>query len=817
MSTKNKNAVIVESPGKIKKIQSILGNDYIILASVGHIMDLEKKHMSIDLNKFEPSYAKLSDKTSVISKLKQAIKNSKDLYIATDKDREGEMIAWSIAYLFKLKEPKRIIFNSITKKELQNAIKNPTKINMDMVYAQQARRMLDRIVGYKLSPILWRKLNSKSAGRVQSVVVKLIIDKENEIQEFLEKNDNSFFRINSTFKNDEKDNEKNIDNIKSTLHTLSKNKLTQTKISSYDDTLKLFKNIIKSSFFIEKIDKSISYSKPAPPFTTSTLQQETYNKLGYSSKKTMIIAQKLYEKGLITYMRTDSTNLSDAALYDIKDYVNKNYGDKYYHFRKYSNKKGNTQEAHEAIRPTKISLDKLSKEKYESSYVNLYKLIWRRTVASQMEAAKYDVYDAQINISKLEKYKFLTNYKKLVFYGYLILYEDNYKLKNKNDELLSLKKNMVLTLNTLESNEEWQKPSTRYSEASLIKKLDPKNLNIGRPATYSSIISKIVDRNYIKKDDVDGKELDSKKLLWNNESNKIETKNNKIKLGFEKNKFVPTELGKATNDFLIEKFNIIMDYNFTAKMEDELDEIANCKKKRYQVMNEFYSKFEPCLKSITFDNNDNNYFDKFKVSLGKHPDNNKEIIKTKARYGSIVKMIGGNNDKDKIASIDEPYKYDNITLNQAIKLLSFPKYIDKYDDKDIYINKGKYGLYITYDGQNYNISGDKSKMNITKEEAIKIIKEKDKNMVAKFNDKTYTYLILNGKYGYYINAKSKSKKLNVPIKDKVYDTSKINEIKLEDIKKIIKSYNEYKKNNKNNYSKKKYASTSNYKKNKNKK
>lgn len=632
--------LIVESPGKIKKIQEYLGHDYIVMASIGHIIDLDEKTMSINMETFEPFYYQYKDKIDVINKLKSAaIKVGKqNVYLAADEDREGEMIAWSLQRELDIHKGKRIVFNSITEKELTNAVSKPKLVDLNMVYAQQARRILDRLAGYLISPLLYKNgfKGAQSAGRVQSVVVKIIVDKEKEIEEFYKQKKSTYFYINClvnlsehevltkltkldtdielTEKEEFDEKEENIDdNINDDINAKgSKNKSKNKKVKvntenvistkSYvifdkteeEQVIKIIKAMSRGEYSIFDIKEKTKKSNAPAPFTTSTLQQFASQRLGMDAKRTMSVAQKLYEGGHITYMRTDSTSISEEAVVVIKQTIKDKYGESYFEAHQFVNKKANTQEAHECIRPTKPTYCEIEGTVDEKK---LYNVIWKRTIQSQMKAAEYQSLIVEIKISDkkkiLEPYKLVGTLENLIYEGYLII---DGKKGNKKIELKNLKKLEWLEINGIEDT---SKPPTRYNDASLINRMDPKNLNIGRPSTYASFIDKITKRDYVEIKDLDGTKLDVTKYVVNSSNPKvidIETK--EIIIGKEKKKLVPTALGRNITDFLELNFPLIMNYKFTANMEKELDDIAEGTIKKINVIKNFYDYLTKQIENI---------------------------------------------------------------------------------------------------------------------------------------------------------------------------------------------------------------------------
>jgi DNA topoisomerase-1 len=637
--------LIVESPGKIKKIQEYLGPDYIVLASVGHIIDLDAKSMSIDMETFEPQYHQYQDKVDVIRKLRSAcIKVGKqNVYLAADEDREGEMIAWSCEKELEIYNGKRIVFNSITQKELTNAVANPKSVDMNMVYAQQTRRILDRLAGYMISPLLYKNgfKGAQSAGRVQSVVVKIIVDKEKEIEEFYSQQKSTYFYINCGVKlgehdiltkltkadanielSDQDDGELNPDNINDMIEeeeedkdkdkgkTKGKTKKIKSKVdttnnissksyltfdkSEEEQVVKLIKAMCKGEYKVLNITEKTKKTNSPAPFTTSTLQQYASQRLGMDAKRTMSVAQKLYEGGHITYMRTDSTSISDEAVKTIKDVIKDKYKESYFEHHKFVNKKANTQEAHECVRPTKPTYDEIEGTSDEK---RLYSVIWKRTIQSQMKAAEYQSLMIEIKItdkkSILIPYKLVGTLENLIYEGYLIV---DGKKGNVKVELKSLKNLEWIEINGIEDT---SKPPPRYNDASLINKMDPKNLNIGRPSTYASFIAKITEREYVNIQDMDGSKIDVTKYIVKASNPKsIDVEQKAIIIGKEKKKLVPTALGRNITEFLELNFPLIMDYKFTANMEKELDDVAEGTLKKIKIIKNFYAYLEKQISNI---------------------------------------------------------------------------------------------------------------------------------------------------------------------------------------------------------------------------
>jgi len=785
--------LIVESPGKIKKITEYLGNDYIVAASVGHIIDLDERSMSIDLETFEPQYRVYPNKVDVVNKLiKLSIKVGKEnVFLAADEDREGEMIAWSCAKELKLKNSKRIVFNSITAKELKNAVATPKEIDQNLVKAQQARRILDRLAGYLISPILKKNgfYEAKSAGRVQSVVVKIVVDKEREIEEFYKKQKSTYFYIscdinisdyelstklvnkNTKIEILDKDNE-NLDNsnnlsdeetdkkLKNKRETKQSSKINNVSIKSYvtfdkseeQNVVKLIKAMMKGEYSLLNKTEKIRKANAPPPFTTSTLQQLASQRLNLNAKETMSIAQKLYEAGHITYMRTDSTAISDEASNLIKDVIKSEYGSEHHEKHTFVNKKANTQEAHECVRPTKPQFDNIDASFNEK---RLYSIIWKRTIQSQMKAAEYQniLLEIQIDDKKkmLENYKLVGTLENLIYEGYLLV--DNKKKSNP----LDTKKLKSIQWIDIYGIEDTQKPPTRYNDASLINKMDPKNLNIGRPSTYASFIEKIQERNYVKICDIEGKKIQLNRYNANKSDLKqinMETKD--LILGKEKKKLVPTELGINVTTFLEKNFELLMDYKFTANMEKELDDVAEGELNNIKIIKKFYEYIIKCLN---------------------------EIIPTPGQ---------------------------NLLTNSII--------LGNFNQEDIKLLNGKHGRYIQCGKFNYNFlklleelcikeNEYESKTNLLCDSIIQKINNPGKQWKIGKN----IYTLAKGQFGYYIketsssNKKNKNYSLNFII-DKIAKENKIDLKNSKSIDVILDIINdqhiieitEYYKNTKNN-------------------
>lgn len=733
--------VIVESPGKIKKIQSFLGNDYIVKASFGHVRDLDPKQLSIDPNNnFKPNYKIMSDKNKIVKELIFQKNRCNKVILATDEDREGEAIAQGLCEILKLDNPDRIVFHEITKNAIQSALSNPSKINYEMVMAQQARRLLDRLVGYKISPILWKIMKGQlSAGRVQSVVVKIIIDKENDINNFLDSDIGSYFKTNGNFL---------LNDIKLKSVLVKKNKeLHKFKKEDIKDFLNNFNK--KTKYNLINIIKSESKSSPPKPFITSTLQQDASTKLGFVSKRTMMVAQKLYEAGHITYMRTDSFNLSSDILNQCKKHIKSYYGDNYYKYRTFSNKSKNAQEAHEAIRPTNIKNVSID---MENDCNRLYDLIWKRTMATQMSDAiieKNDLYIDCLNSKSILPKDTLFNctLETIKFNGYLILYE------KVNEPSLLITKNDNIIFKDINITEEYNKPPLRFNEAGLIKFLE-KN-GIGRPSTYSSIISKILDREYVKVKNIDG--LEKKSLQFKiGKTFKIKEETNIIKLGSEKKKIIPTQLGIDVNNFMISNFKNLMSIDYTANFEDKLDKIANGNIKWFNVLREYYDDFNPIVEKLNSESPKVNNGNKTDIYIGKHPESNFDIYSTIGRYGLCIKMIEIVDGKEiyKYSKVND-IKQEDLTLDVAVSLLEYPKYIGKIGKSEVKLFKGQYGLYLKCGSKTKSVENENISINEAKE-----LFETEPGALKTFNVKGKKVYLKNGKYGYYLNYKKNGKNVN---------------------------------------------------------
>ncbi len=696
-----KKLVIVESPAKAKTIKKFLGKDYDVASSYGHIADLPSKELGIDLNDFTPKYIISKDKKEVIKKLKSLSDKAEKILLASDEDREGEAIAWHLKNQLKLDDDKttRIVFHEITENAIKNAIKNPRSINYNLVDAQQARRLLDRLVGYELSPVLWRKVKKGlSAGRVQSVAVKLIVDREMEIRNHKAV---STYKVIGNFSNHQN-------------HSF--NALLDKDLSTEKQVEDFLKQINGATYTVYDITTKAAKKTPAPPFTTSTLQQDAARKLGFSVSKTMMLAQRLYENGYITYMRTDSVNLSADAKKQAVEMITETFGKAYSKPRNYKTKSKGAQEAHEAIRPTIVSRREINVD-FDSN--RLYDLIWKRTVASQMADAKIDRTVVKIKNDKTN-HNFTAKGEVIVFDGYLKLYQeakDNQDEQEFKARLPKLEKNEQLTENYLEVVQRFTRPPVRYNEAALVKKME--ELGIGRPSTYAPTISTIQKRGYVEKKNIEAKER--KITKWILEKGVVSKKTVKEKFGAEKNKLVPTDIGIVVNDFLSTHFDHILDYNFTANIETELDKIAAGNKEWKTTLKEFYTKFHPIVEDVS----KNAVRARGERLLGKDPKTGKNVYVKIGQFGPLV-QIGESNEAEKptFAGAPQGVSLNDITLEQALAMFQFPKNIGKYKDKDVVIATGKYGPYIIYNNKFISIPKKIDPITIGLDQAVELIEKK---------------------------------------------------------------------------------------------
>ncbi|MDO6676326.1 type I DNA topoisomerase [Tenacibaculum sp. 1B UA] len=698
-----KNLVIVESPAKAKTIEKFLGKDFRVESSFGHIADLPSKELGVNVEgDFKPKYIVSTDKKAVVKKLKDLAKKAETVWLASDEDREGEAIAWHLAEQLKLKDEntKRIVFNSITKKAILKAIENPRTINYNLVDAQQARRVLDRIVGYELSPVLWRKVKpGLSAGRVQSVAVRLIVEREREIEGFTPV---ASYRVDAEFVNAEG---------KKFKAKLAKNFSTKKEAEDF------LNSCLDAEFSVADLQKKPAKKSPAPPFTTSTLQQEASRKLGFPVAKTMMVAQRLYEAGLITYMRTDSVNLSDDAKNAAQAEIIASYGEEYSKPRNFSTKSKGAQEAHEAIRPTNMENHEITGE-YDQT--RLYSLIWKRTLASQMSEAQLERTVVKIDNNKNKK-QFTANGEVITFEGFLKVYLEG--TDNEEEEqagmLPKMKVKEQLINELITATERYTRPSARFSEAALVKRLE--ELGIGRPSTYAPTISTIQRRQYIEKGTVEGKERNYTQLSLANQTVSEQLLTERV--GSDKGKLVPTDIGNIVNDFLVANFDTILDYGFTAKVENEFDDIAEGKEDWTAMIKDFYKNFHVVVEDVA----ENAERAKGERLLGVDPESGKNVYVRLGRYGAMV-QIGEATDEEKprFASLQGDQTMNSITYEEAMDLFKLPKTLGDYEEKEVIVANGRFGPYIKFDGKYVSLDKGENPMSVDMDRAIELIEAKRK-------------------------------------------------------------------------------------------
>ncbi len=738
-----KNLVIVESPAKAKTIEGFLGKDYLVKSSFGHVRDLPKSKIGIEVDKgFTPQYEIPADKKTVVSDLKKLSQKAETVWLATDEDREGEAISWHLSESLKLKEEKtrRIVFHEITKKAIMQAIEAPRPIDRNLVNAQQARRILDRLVGFELSPLLWKKVKpALSAGRVQSVAVRLIVEREKEIQGF---KSTSSYRVSAIFDVEHKG---QVVPVKAEL---------PQRFSSQEEARAFLEKCKGAVYTVENVETKPAKKSPAPPFTTSTLQQEASRKLGFSVARTMMVAQKLYESGKITYMRTDSLALSGTAMAMAKEQIEKSFGEEFVKLRKYATKSKGAQEAHEAIRPTDL---KVSQAGADPSEQRLYELIWKRTIASQMSDALLEKTNVTIGISTAEE-KFVASGEVLKFEGFLKVYfesTDEEEEEVQEGILPPMKVSQQLDLNHITALERFSKHPPRYTEASLVKKLE--ELGIGRPSTYAPTISTIQKREYVVKESREGQKRHYGQLQLKDDeiilAKKTET------TGAEKNKLFPTDIGIVVNSFLMEYFKEIMDYNFTASVEKEFDEIAQGQKEWDKVIRDFYLPFHQRVEE-TLEKSEKFSGERL---LGKDPKTGRNVYAKIGRFGPMVQIGDAEEEeKPKFAGIRKDQSLESITLEEALELFKLPRTLGEYEGKEMVAAVGRFGPYIRHDGQFVSIPASEDPLTISKDKAIELIeekREKDRQRVIREFKENPDIKILKGRWGAYISASGKNYRL----------------------------------------------------------
>lgn len=736
------NLVIVESPAKARTIEKFLGKNFQVVSSFGHIRDLSKKNLGIEIEKdFAPVYEIPKEKSKVVSELRKAASGSKNIWIASDEDREGEAIAWHLTSILKLDPDttKRIVFHEITKDAIDNAIRNPRQIDMNLVNSQQARRILDRLVGFEISPVLWRKVQpALSAGRVQSVALRLIVEREREIISFKPE---SSFRINAIFIFD------TPDKLYNTIRAEASKKFSET-----EEVVRFLELCQSAEFKVAAINVKPGTRSPAPPFTTSTLQQEAYRKLGFSVTRTMMVAQKLYEAGKITYMRTDSTNLSKLALAKSRETVISKFGEKYSKTRQFRTKSKGAQEAHEAIRPAYMNVTTITGNQNEKK---LYELIWKRTIASQMSDAEVERTTITVEMST-SPVTFNATGEVVKFEGFLKVYSESVDTENGDEEkhlIPPVKKGMFLHYDNITATQKYTLPLPRYTEASLVKKLE--ELGIGRPSTYAPTISTIQQRGYVMKEDRQGEKRQIKVItLLKGEI----TKSLKTEVtGKEKSKLFPQNIGMIVNDFLVENFPDIVDYNFTAEVEEQFDAIAEGKLKWTGMLKNFYSSFHETVEN-TLEKKERKTGTRI---LGVHPETGEQVSVKMGRYGPFVQIgESGNGGKPRFANLSRDLLLETITLEEAINLFRLPRSLGEYEGDEMITGIGRFGPFIRYKNKFFSLKkGVDDPFVITAERAIEIIKEKyesdNKRIIKNFGD----IMVMNGRYGPYVVKDKKNIKL----------------------------------------------------------
>ena len=764
-----KNLVIVESPAKAKTIEKFLGKDYKVLSSYGHIRDLKKKEFSINTDTFEPDYEIPAEKKKLVSELKQEAKKADMVWLASDEDREGEAISWHLYEVLGLKpeNTKRIVFHEITKNAILRAIEHPRDIDINLVNAQQARRVLDRIVGFKLSPVLWRKVKpALSAGRVQSVAVRLIVEREREIQAF---HSEASFRVTAVFSTTDAD--RRPAEIRAELNT---------RFKTEDEAKAFLEKCRNTEFTVQDITTRPMKKSPAPPFTTSTLQQEAARKLGFTVAQTMMVAQRLYESGFITYMRTDSVNLSSLAIGTSREAITQLMGERYVQTRQFTTKSKGAQEAHEAIRPTYMEHQTIEADSAER---RLYDLIWKRTIASQMADAELEKTTATIALTGMNE-TFVATGEVVTFDGFLRVYRESLDDEETEDEsrlLPPLKKGQKLDCGRIVAQERFTQHPPRYTEASLVRKLE--ELGIGRPSTYAPTISTIQQRGYVEKGDKPGEERTYKVLTLS--GGRLTTATRSETAGSEKGKLLPTDVGTVVNDFLLQYFPGIMDYNFTASVEKEFDEVAEGDKQWTTLIRQFYGEFEPMVEQTLAVKTEHKVGER---ELGTDPVSGRPVFVKIGRFGPVV-QIGSADDEEKprFAQINKGQSIETITLDEALELFKLPRTLDDYEGKPVIIGTGKFGPYVRHDGKFISLPKGADPMTFSYDEAVELILAKraaEAQKHIKRFDEEPELEILNGRYGPYITYKGNNYRLPKTLKVEPKD------LELADCLAIIKEQDE---------------------------
>ena len=741
----HENLVIVESPAKAKTIEKFLGKDYKVMSSFGHIRDLKKKTLSINEKTMEPDYEIPEEKRKLVSELKKQVKEAQRVWLASDEDREGEAISWHLCEVLGLDKDNtnRIVFHEITPNAILDAIEHPRHLDMNLVNAQQARRVLDRLVGFKLSPVLWRKVKpALSAGRVQSVAVRLIVEREREIQAFVSE---PYYRVSAVFTVPQA--EGHIAEVKAEL---------DKRFATREEAVAFLERCRKAQFTVGSVSKKPLKRMPAPPFTTSTLQQEAARKLGYTVTQTMMVAQHLYENGRITYMRTDSVNLSKLALAASRDAITQLWGAEYSHTRNFHTHSKGAQEAHEAIRPTYISEQTIEGTVQER---RLYDLIWKRTVASQMAESEIEKTVVTIDIDGQEE-KFIADGEVITFDGFLKVYHESTDDENQDNEggntLPALNAGDLLERKTITSTEKYSQGPVRYTEASLVKKLE--ELGIGRPSTYAPTISTIQQREYVVKGDKAGEERQY--VTDTLSANRIVSKTRTEVAGKEKGKLLPTDIGTVVNDFLMEHFPEIMDYNFTAKVESQFDQIAEGHEEWTSMMHNFDHDFEPTVRKVMNARSEHKAGER---ELGIDPLSHRPVFVKIGRFGPVV-QIGSADDevKPRFAQLPSGKSIETITLDEALELFRLPRNIGEYEGDIVTIGSGRFGPYVQHGGKYVSLPKEMDPMTVTLADAIKLIAEKreqERQRHIKSFEEDSTMQVLNGRFGPYITCDGKNYRL----------------------------------------------------------
>ena len=747
------NLVIVESPAKAKTIEKFLGNDFKVMSSYGHIRDLKKTGLSVDLDTFEPYYEISDDKKKVVSELQKAAKDAKRVWLASDEDREGEAISWHLCEVLGLDEDKtnRIVFHEITKPAILRAIEEPRRVDMNLVDAQQARRVLDRMVGFMLSPILWRKVKpSLSAGRVQSVAVRLVVDREREIHAFKPE---AFYRIVAIFA---------ITNAEGGITEVDAE--LDTRFKTHEEALAFLEKCKNADFIVESVTKKPVKRSPAPPFTTSTLQQEAARKLGFSVSQTMMVAQRLYESGRITYMRTDSVNLSGLCINATKEEITQQWGEQYSMPRNFHTHSKGAQEAHEAIRPTYMNVTKIDGTQQEKK---LYDLIWKRTAASQMAEAQLEKTRVAINVSGTTEH-FIATGEVLVFDGFLKVYRESTDDEDEGQAdasrmLPPISEGDKLERREITSIERFSQGPSRYTEASLVHKME--ELGIGRPSTYAPTISTIQQRQYVTRGDSKGKErqyvVDTLKGIV------VTSKNKKENVGGDKGKLLPTDIGIVVNDFLMESFPNIMDYNFTARVEEDFDRIAEGQEQWKAMMKDFYAGFGPTVDSVMNARSEHKAGERV---LGEDPATGKPVLVKIGRFGPVAQIgIASDDEKPRFSNLTAGQSIETITLEEALELFKLPRTIGEFEGKPVVIGTGRFGPYILHDKKYTSLPSTEDPTSVTLETSVALIEqkrmqEKQKHLKSFAEDSKLE--VINGKFGPYLAYDGKNYKLPKDLHDK---------------------------------------------------